>query len=451
MKNISLQRITLFFVGVYSLIAMWPLRLTFLNSFIPGQLIPIFFIALLSLLDLENKSRIFKNIDIKIIFFFMLFILLNTSIQGVFNPHLIEYRISSLIASLIPILIFFIFISIDITEDFFRIVSRYLFIGSLFYVAFYFESFLFNRLTEEPHVASMGQRDSIYLNFALLMAVFRNYHLDHFFYKILGFLSAACVLFILVYSQTRGGYVLLGANILALSYIYKKYFFSIFLPFIVLAIVVYIIYFTKYGTIHDLIHDFYKDTSSWEKSNNFEILRNQIRYSIVSFNSLVDSFLSFFSSEFELSGSFQIRFMIWDKILDFIAQSPFTIFFGFGEIGVQLLDENLLVKSPSALFPVVWPLNNAESQIFDTLFRRGIIGIIFLFTIVFRFAYLANYLRKYDNKIKDIALVFLIWIIGYSFVIFFLPLMRDRILVIFFFTFYAVFSSRVYKIKTQTN
>ena len=160
MKNMSLQRITLFFVGVYSLIAIWPLRLTFLNSFIPGQLIPIFFIALLSLLDLENKSRIFKNIDIKIIFFFMLFILLNTSIQGVFNPHLIEYRISSLIASLIPILIFFIFISIDITEDFFRIVSRYLFIGSLFYVAFYFESFLFNRLTEEPHVASMGQRET---------------------------------------------------------------------------------------------------------------------------------------------------------------------------------------------------------------------------------------------------------------------------------------------------
>jgi hypothetical protein len=435
---------------MYFIIAIWPLRLTFLNSFIPGQLIPIFFVGLLSLLTIKKTYKKSKNIDLQIVFFLMIFILLNASIQGLFNPYLIEYRITSLVASLIPIVIFFIFINIDINEDFFRVMSRYLFIGSLFYVAFYLDSFLSGRLTSEPHQAAMGQRDSIYLNFALLIAVFRNYHSDHFSFKILGFLSAISVLLILFYSQTRGGYVLLLANLLALSFVYKKYFLSILLPFFVFLTFVYVFYFSQVGNVYELISANDQRQFNNVNTNLFVIMGNQIQYSIASFNTLVDSFLAFFSEDYSLEGSVRIRFLIWDKILEEVLKSPVSMIFGSGEIGVHSLNETFLVKDDTErYFPVIWTLNNAESQFFDTFFRRGFVGIIFLFTLVFRFIYIANYLRKYDQKNKDIALVFFIWLIGLTFLIIFLPVMRDRILVMFFFINYAVLSSRLYKIQSK--
>ena len=54
----------------------------------------------------------------------------------------------------------------------------------------------------------------------------------------------------------------------------------------------------------------------------------------------------------------------------------------------------------------------SESQYFDTLFRRGIIGLIFIFVILFRAIYLSFYLMRFDKKLYDIYIVFFIGFIG---------------------------------------
>ena len=142
--------------------------------------------------------------------------------------------------------------------------------------------------------------------------------------------------------------------------------------------------------------------------------------------------------------------MIWDKILEWVLQSPLTLFFGSGEMGVHTLNETFILHDPRGVQdPIIWEVQTAESQYFDTLFRRGLIGLIFLLTILFRFCYLANYLIRFDQKFKDIYLSFYIWLFGLGFSLFLLPYMRDRTFSLFFFIAYAILSSRAYIIRSH--
>jgi len=109
MSNINLEKIILFFIGMYFLIALYPLRLDFLNSYIPGQLIPLFFIALFSLLSIQRVYIKSNNLDLRVMIALSLYLLFNTFIQGILDQSLIRYRISSLSASLIPIFFFYLF------------------------------------------------------------------------------------------------------------------------------------------------------------------------------------------------------------------------------------------------------------------------------------------------------------------------------------------------------
>ena len=97
--------------------------------------------------------------------------------------------------------------------------------------------------------------------------------------------------------------------------------------------------------------------------------------------------------------------------------------------------------------PIIFPIMTSESQYFDTLFRRGFIGLIFTFAILFRVIYLSFYLMRFDKKFYDIYIVFYIGFIGAGFAFVMLPLLRDRTFVIFFFVAYAILSSGVYIIS----
>ena len=435
MQNISLQRIIIFFIGMYFLVSFWPLRLAFLNSYIPGQLIPLFFITIFSLLSTKITYEKSKNIDLKIVCYFLLYILLNCIIQGTFDSNFIEYRISSLVGSLIPILLFFVFMSFDINDKVLDVILRYLFFGLVIYSVYYIESFTSrSMMSDGPHIRVIGQRDALYLNFAFLLLFFKNYHSNYFF-KALGLISALGLLYIALNAQTRLGYILLLINIFVLTIIYKKYFFQIFLPLIAIFIVSYFVYFRGADDVYELI-------TSGET--------NRLKYSIARFNTIVNSLLSFFSEDYHLGGSESIRFLIWDKILEAATHNPLTFLFGSGELGVHSLNESYLMDDTTGRqYAFFREIKTAESQFFDTLFRRGFIGLIFFFTILFRLVYLANYLRHFDQKFKDLYLAVYIWLIGVSFTLFYLPFMRDRAFSLFFFIVYAILSSRAYVIRSN--
>ena len=436
MQSISLQRkIIIFFIGMYFLVSFWPIRLAFLNSYIPGQLIPLFFITIFSLFPIKIDYKKSKNIDLKIVFYFLLYILLNCIIQGTFDSNFIEYRISSLVGSLLPIFLFFIFISVGIDDKVLDVILRYLFFGLVIYSVYYFESFTSRTMIADgPHIRVIGQRDALYLNFAFLLLFFKNYHSNYFF-KALGFISALGLLYIALNAQTRLGYILLLINILVVTIIYKKYFIKVFLPLIVIFVVSYVVYFRGADDVYELI-------TTGEK--------NRLLYSIARFNTVVDSLLAMFSEDYQLGGSESIRFLIWDKILEASSHSPLTLIFGSGELGVHTLNESFLMHDATGRqFSKFVEIKTAESQFFDTLFRRGLVGLIFLFIIIFRFIHLANYLRHFDQKFKDLYLAVYIWLIGLSFTLLYLPFMRDRTFSLFFFIAYAILSSRAYLIPSN--
>ena len=183
--------------------------------------------------------------------------------------------------------------------------------------------------------------------------------------------------------------------------------------------------------------------------NNMEdSIMVQINFGIARFNTMVDSVMSIFSTNYIPNGSERVRFMIWDRILSSVLQSPLSMMFGSGELGVHSLEESFLLNDDRGLYyATFWDVKTAESQFFDTLHRRGLIGLVFLYTIYFRFLYLLRYLLSFDKKFKDFYLAFYVWFFGFFVTLIFLPVLRDRNFVLFFFIAYAIVSSRAYIIR----
>ena len=183
--NISLRSIALFSLAVYFLIAFMPYRYDFLNSFIPGQLIPLVLFSFLSLL-LVKKTFKKSNIDLIVIFLLFLFIFFNAIIQGIYHEELLRYRITSCIASLLPLVFFFSVFFHDFNDKYLKTIAMCLFYGSLMYATYYAFNFYNIRFGDGSIIDKVygagtrvvGQRDSIYLSFAFLIPVLRNYYFN---------------------------------------------------------------------------------------------------------------------------------------------------------------------------------------------------------------------------------------------------------------------------------
>ena len=76
----------------------------------------------------------------------------------------------------------------------------------------------------------------------------------------------------------------------------------------------------------------------------------------------------------------------------------------------------------------ILPVATSESQYFDTIFRRGFIGLIFVFAILFRLIYLSFYLMRFDQKFYDIYIAFYIGFIGAGVTFIFLPLIEGIVI-----------------------
>ena len=462
MQNISFQRIIMFCVGAYFLTAFWAVipipiglltgndangilikyRLSFFNSYLPGQLIPLFFVALFSIFSIKRFYIKSKNIDLKVVFFLSFYVLFNTIIQAGIEPNLVEYRFSSLFATLLPFFFFFTFMTIDINEKSLNIITKYLFIGIVIYAYYYFNSYtvLLEQFEGSLNNRLLGQRDVVLLNFGFLLLILKNYH-SNYFLRFFGYCTAFLLLYILLIAQVRLGYLLLLSNLLGLGVYYRKYFLKIFLPILVLMVFLYIFYFRNAGDVYELMTDI--------AENNIEdSIMVQINFGIARFNTMVDSVLSIFSTNYIPNGSERVRFMIWDRILSSVLQSPLSMIFGSGELGVHSLKDSFLLNDDRGLYyATFWDVNTSESQFFDTLFRRGLIGLVFLYTIYFRFFYLLRYLISFDKKFKDFYLAFYVWFFGFFVTLIFLPVLRDRAFALFFFIAYAILSSRAYIIR----
>ena len=439
--NTSLRSVALFFLAVYFLIAFMPYRYDFLNSFLPGQLIPLVLFSVLSLL-LVKKTFKKSNIDLIVIFLLFLFIFFNAIIQAIYQEDLLRYRITSTVASLLPLVFFFIVFFHDFNDKYIKTITMCLFIAALIYATYYAFNFYNIRFGDssllenvfDSQTRVVGQRDSIYLSFAFLIAVLKNYHFTRL-EIIIGIWIICCCLFVITFSQTRLGYVIFLINFSLLFFVYKKYFIFILIPSLIVGSFYFSNYFASIGDVYSL--------SASDDANQFA-------YSYARFKTMVVSSLAFISSGNILDGSIEIRTITWSKILDYVLSSPLKFLFGSGELGVHALNFSYLTSDPSYKSgDIRISVLNSESQYFDTLFRRGFIGIIFLFTIIYRILYLSKYLIKFDKNYKDLYLTFYFGFIGTSFAFIFLPLLRDRTFVLFFFVAYALLSSRAYIISSQ--
>jgi O-antigen ligase len=172
-----------------------------------------------------------------------------------------------------------------------------------------------------------------------------------------------------------------------------------------------------------------------------ELLIRKINYSIERFLTI----LEFFTLEDSSGAGADIRLSIWGVIWDEVSSSPFSLLFGNGELGVHSLGETY-VEVDRIRGYAIFPVDTPESQYFDTLFRSGLIGVIFIFLILFRIIYISFKLLMHDSKFSYIYKPIIIGFTGVAVTFIFLPLLRDRNFALFFFSVYAVLSSRIHHV-----
>jgi hypothetical protein len=426
MKLIDFQYPLLLFLSIYFFIAFIPLQYHLgesADTVIPlGQLILLTLVTIFSPIAKNFSFDKSHYIDFKIALFLLFFVVLNSSFQSIFIESNFKLdRFYSIIGTLAPILVFIIILSIDLTEEYIEKVFRYFFYGCFIYSLYYLSYFLIH-LSENIKIGAntvriLGQRDSIYLNFTILFALcrfslFTNITSNNF-EKIIAVLSILFCLTITLLSHTRMGYVLLIIDLVLLMFLNPRQVFALIFFIILCSIAFYLFDPVIFG----------------EKLN-------------YSFKRLTE--MAQFFTHGSLAGGTGIRLSIWEVIWNNITSSPFLLFFGHGELGVHSLDATYLNFNKNwgyAFFPVDTP----ESQYFDTLFRRGLVGVICLFIILFRIIYISFKLLIIDSKFSYIYKALIIGFIGVAVTFIFLPLLRDRNFALFFFTVYALLSSRLYQ------
>jgi len=429
MKKISFQYPLLFFLSIYFLIAFYPLQFYLSpESYIPlGQIIFLLLVAIFSPIAKIFSFKKVNYFDFKIILYLLFYVVLNSSFQSVFDdPSLMRERILSTLGTLVPLLAFFMILSIHYTDRYMNTIFRYFFYGCFIYSAYYFEYFV-SRLISNLQINDStsriaGQRDSIYLNFSILFAMFRfqilkNNIFDNF-QRIIIIITILFALTVMILSSTRMGYLLLFLDLTLLFFMNRKYFMLFIISMLLATIAFYLI---------DPI-----------------IFNEKFDYNLKRLNTMVNFFTGVAADTMGLD----IRLNIWGIIVEEMKSSPVQLLFGTGEMGVHSLGESYIGYNRTTGYAVN-PIQTAESQYFDTLFRRGLIGITFLFIILFRVIYLSFRLIKIDSEFAYIYKSFFIGFLGVALTFIFLPLLRDRNFALFFFTVYALLSSRIYGILSK--
>jgi hypothetical protein len=426
MKLFNFQFPLLFFLSIYFFVAFIPLQFYLgqsADSVIPlGQLILLTLVTIFSPIAKNFSFDKSHYIDFKIVLFLLFFVVLNSSFQSIYIESNFKLdRFLSMMGTLAPILVFFIILSIDITEEYIEKIFRYFFYGCFIYSAYYLAYFVTNLIENikigNNEVRILGQRDSIYLNFTILFAIFRFTLFTNItsnnFHKIIAILSILFCTAILILSHTRMGYVLLIIDLLFLMFLNPRYFFILTFFIILTSIAFY---------LFDPV-----------------IFGEKLNYSFKRFFEMVQ----FFTEGGHAAGT-DIRLSIWEVIWNDVTSSPFILLFGHGELGVHSLGATYLEFNQNWGY-AVFPVDTPESQYFDTLFRRGFVGIICLFFILFRIIYISIKLLIIDSKFSYIYKALIIGFIGVAITFIFLPMLRDRNFALFFFVVYALLSSRLYR------
>jgi hypothetical protein len=395
------------------------------DSVIPiGQIIILTLVTIFSPIAKKFSLDQSHYLDFKIVSVFLFFVVLNSSFQSIFVESAFKVdRVLSILGTLIPILVFIIILSIDITERHIEKIFRYFFYGCFVYSFYYFEYYV-SHLLQNISIGAIderivGQRDSIYLNFTILFAIFRFGILKNNIYnnieKIIIVISILFCSAIMILSHTRMGYVLLMIDLLLICMINPKYFILLFLLLTFSAFIFY---------VYDP-----------------QLFSEKINYS---FKRLI-TILEFFTLEENSGAGADIRLSIWSVIWDDVISSPFSLLFGNGELGVHSLGATY-VEVDRIRGYAIFPVDTPESQYFDTLFRSGLVGVVFILFVLYRIVYISFKLLTADSKFSYIYKPIIIGFIGVAITFIFLPLLRDRNFALFFFSVYAVLSSRIHHV-----
>jgi O-antigen ligase len=358
--------------AVYLFIAMWEFRLELGSSWLPlGQMI-VLALTSISLLSI-GKFRIYKTIDDSIIWLAVLFIGFNSMAHMMFSSDA-DYalmRMLSMFASLIIILPFYVSRSIN-TEFKQNLVILLLFLGMSMYVIDVLIGYITAYLQyRTPFVgrSTVGQRIPVIINLVFMLGLLyktRNRYLL-VYARVIAFVS----LFLMVVSLTRSAYIALCVDLLVLLFIYKN-------KKIIISTLILLFALLAVGAYSDIFN---------QVGSRFSFMMESIR------NPAVD-----------YSASYRIE--IWSSIYNYLVSTPVNLLFGTGELGIAYLQREITVFGDNYI------ALSAESQYFDTILRRGVLGFSIFVFILYRSIMLSWALVKKQAPYAWIYISIFTWLLA---------------------------------------
>ena len=194
---------------IYAFIALFPLRFYIAKgSFVSlGQLAVIMFVFLC--LAFNNKFKIYKTKDDRLMLVFVFFMVVNCLTQNIFQTDItLKFiQLRSLAVSLIIVFPYFISRSIKLDNHRKQFVTC-LVIGMSLFVLYLMYGFLENYLTTGNKCAGriqIGQRSPVVINFIFLIALL--YKTKSRWQKVFSSFIAAVAFILMIVSLTRGVYI----------------------------------------------------------------------------------------------------------------------------------------------------------------------------------------------------------------------------------------------------
>lgn len=346
---------------IYAFISLWMLRFYITrSSFVSlGQLVVIILTFLC--LVYNNKFKIYRTKDDRLMLFLVFFIVINCLIQTIvrYDVTLKLIQLRSLAVSLLIIFPYFVSRSVRLGRDKGKFI-HYLFLGMSLFILYrtyvLLELYLTTGYTHVGRIA-VAQRYPVVINFVFLMALLLE--TKSRLAKVFSFFIAVLSLLLMVVSLTRGAYITILVDLTVLLFIRPKrtFWFTVMLIFLLSGMSL------KYGQ---------RMAPLRQAKSRFEYMIKTIK------NPAIDP-------------SATDRIAIWKVILDTNLANPLRFLFGSGELGVGQLGK--IARG----FSEDWTIGSAHSQYFDTFMRRGIVGLILFLILNYRMIKMSFRLR-YDEK-----------------------------------------------------
>ena len=384
-------------VEIYLFTVLFPVLIYITSSssvpVIPVLVLFVYFIMYIT----ENNLTIRKDIDTIVITTLIFYNLFLSIIGALSLPDEWLSVLYSQLATMLLVMMFYVSRNIKFNLSVYDVVNITLY-SAFFFVLYSMYELWSNGAFYREGIGGrfLNQRDGVFVNYILLFSLWglassAKVSVN----KLMLLVVFICSFILMLFSYSKGAYLLLALDTILLFFVYRKSFYSL------------IVACMAFGVIFFAVQLF----------NDYEsILARSGRL------------LAIFEGNYDGDGSTVIRIEIWKWVINYLLQNPFSLIFGTGH-DVSAFDLSLNVHNH------ITQINSAESMYLDILLRNGLIGIVLYLFIFYRITFFVYRLKKFDNnQIYDYLMIF---IIGTAVFNVFEPSLRDRGFGMFFYFMYG--------------